>query len=103
MKYQLVLQWSTAAMSDFDRIVTIEARIIEALPDEDGEVDGHDVGSGEMNIFVHTGAPERAFDHIRQILADEGVLEDVRVAYRELGGGAYNILWPIGLKVFRVS
>jgi hypothetical protein len=103
MKYQLVIQWPAAAISDLDRIVAIERRIIEALPDEDGEVDGHDIGSWEMNIFVRTGAPERAFAKIRQILAEEDVLKGARVAYRALSGSAYNILWPIGLKVFRVS
>ena len=32
------------------------------------DVDGHDMGLGEINIFVHTDLPERAFDSAKTIV-----------------------------------
>ena len=103
MKYQLVLQWPAESTDDYDRMIAIETQIEDHLPEEDGYVDGHDAGSGEVNIFVHTNSPQRTFDRIRPILVDENALDDVRVAYRPITGDDYTILWPKDLKAFDVS
>jgi hypothetical protein len=102
-KHVLVVQLDGKSLVDYDRLIAIEDRIIEALPRGDGDVDGHDMGSGEMNIFVVTDLPERAFELIHRILADEHLLETVRVAYRRIDGEKYTVLWPVGLEDFRVT
>jgi hypothetical protein len=48
MKYQLVLQFAADSMEDFDRLVALDARLIEEL-DDVATVDGHDFGSGAFN------------------------------------------------------
>jgi hypothetical protein len=103
MKYQLGVQLDGGSLADYDRLIAIEDRVIAALLRDDGEVDGHDMGSGEMNIFVRTDAPGRAFEHIHRILADEHLSETVRVAYRRTDGEQYTVLWPAGLEDFRVA
>ena len=77
MKYQLALQWPAASLGDYDRMIAIETLIEDSLAG-DGEVDGHDAGSGEVNIFVRTDAPERAFDRIRPVLVAENALRHTR-------------------------
>jgi len=68
MKFQVVLQWPASSVNDFDRMVEIEHLLVEKLG-EQVEVDRHDFGSGEMNIFLHTNDPRRAFEQIRRGIA----------------------------------
>ena len=103
MKYQLVLQWPAESIGDYDRMVDIETQIIDSLAEQDADVDGHDAGPGEMNIFLHTDTPELVFDRIRPVLLKENAMQEVRVAYRPIAGGDYTILWPKGLRNFAVT
>ena len=68
----------------------------------DGAVDRHDLGSGEMNVFIYTDFPERVFDRLRQIVGTD-LMESSRAAYRGIDEDEYVILWPKGLKSFAVS
>jgi YD repeat-containing protein len=67
------------------------------------EVDGHDAGSGEMNIFVHTDNVQDAFAEIKGLLAARAALNSARVAYREIGKNEYTILWPEHLERFSIA
>jgi hypothetical protein len=49
MKYQLVLQLPAFSAEDYDEMIELE-KIIEGNLADLGDVDGHDAGSGEMNI-----------------------------------------------------
>ena len=44
------------------------------------EVDGHDAGSGEMNIFISTDHPFQVFDWLKGPLVAHDLFADVRVA-----------------------
>ena len=77
MKYQLVLQWPASSIDNYDTMISVEDSLIKGLSDDD-EVDGHDVGSGQVNIFVLTDNPARAFESIKEILEDCGAWSDVR-------------------------
>jgi hypothetical protein len=99
-KYLLVIQLPIASMGDFDRLVAAEDRMGEALKGV-AEVDGHDAGSGEGNIFIHTDTPESDVQTALQCL-EEHVREEAKAACREIEGNTYTILWPPGLKEFRV-
>jgi hypothetical protein len=51
MKYQLVLQFPATSLDDYDTFVALEEILRQKICDF-GEIDGHDFGSGEMNIFI---------------------------------------------------
>jgi hypothetical protein len=67
------------------------------------EVDGHDAGSGEVNIFILTDDPELAFSEAKAILGNSDRWLSIRVAYRELAKSRYITLWPEDLTDFRIA
>ena len=67
------------------------------------EVDGHDAGSGEANIFILTDDPELTFSEAKAILGNSDHWLSARVAYREIAESRYIILWPEGLTDFRIA
>jgi len=66
-------------------------------------VDGHDGGSGEINIFLLTDDPKRAFDEAKRVLGSKDTLVGIRVAFRETSGETYIPLWPPELQDFRLK
>lgn len=102
MKYQLVLQWPASSIKDYDTLVEIEDLLIDSLIDG-SEVDGHDAGTGEMNIFIHTDVPENAFNIIKSLIGTNNYWVNVRAAYRELGCSGYTVLWPKDSDEFKIS
>jgi hypothetical protein len=101
MKYQLVLQFAAEGMNQFDKLVALGEELIQNLPPT-SEVDGHDFGSGEFNIFILTDQPREAFDAARKLI--KGFFQNqLRAAYRERGTDEYVILWPEHLEEFRVA
>jgi len=95
MKYQLVLQFRGDTLADYDTMVALEDRLIEDLG-HSAKVDGHDCGSGETNIFIHTSDPAATFWVVRQTLQRDGKLDTVRAAYRDIAGDSYTVIWPEG-------
>jgi hypothetical protein len=102
MKYQLVIQWPAFSTEDYESMVKLEELLIDTLSDGD-ELDGHDAGSNEMNIFIRTDTPEDVFEEIQNVLSLQGMLADARAAYREVGKSSYKVLWPHGLTKFTVT
>jgi hypothetical protein len=102
MKYQLVLQWSGSSIDDYDEMIELEELLTEVLPDG-SDLDGHDVGMNQVNIFIHTDSPERAFGAVQPALSAHNRLNDARVAFRELSKHDYTILWPSSLQTFEVT
>lgn len=101
MKYQVVVQFPEELFYDLDWITSVEDRLDESLVD--AEVDGHDIGSGEVNIFIHSNNPTNTLALVKNILEEDSVdLENIRVAYREKGGDLYIPLWPENLVDFKV-
>jgi len=101
MKYQLVLQFAADSTEDFDRLVTLEDRLIQEM-DDIATVDGHDFGSGEFNIFLLTDDPTTVFGKAHGIVINQGVHNAMRSAYREMDGEDYVVLWPSSLTEFSV-
>jgi len=93
MNCQLVLQFSASSMAEFDRLVSLETKLLETL-DDTAVVDGHDFGSGTFNIFVLTNEPTATFTQAHQVILDEAIPNELRSAYREATGVDYVILWP---------
>ena len=89
---QLVLQFAANTIRDFDDLVALEQQLITVLGE--GAVDGHDMGSGEANIFILTPDPPHTFQQLVPVLQRAGRLTDVTAAYRVIGNDEYQVLWP---------
>jgi hypothetical protein len=100
MRYVLVLQWSGSTETDFDELISMEDALVETSR---AAVDGHDFGSGEMNLFVNTDQPAATFTEVAETLGNRPRWLAVRAAYREASGDDYTILWPEGLQEFSVK
>jgi hypothetical protein len=92
IKHQLVIQWPASSIDDYDEMVEIESMLLEKFA-PGNEVDGHDAGSGEVNIFIFTDEPMRTFE-------EHDVWPLARVAYRHLEATEYTPIWPKGLTEF---
>jgi len=103
MNYQLVLQFPANSLADYDEMIALEDELIEVLG-ESAKVDGHDCGSGEMNIFVHTDEPKRTFERIHPVVDNREIVQNFVAAYREFSAEEYTVLWPVGSdKQFRIK
>jgi hypothetical protein len=102
MRYILVLQWAGVSETNFHELVSMEEQLDGALG-RYATVDGHDFGSGEMNIFIETGQPAEAFADVASTLRGSPRGGDLRAAYREALGDVYQILWPHSLREFSVK
>lgn len=92
MDYQLVLPFRGDDCLDFDAMVSLEDEI-QQIVEPMAEVDGHDVGSVEMNIFILTADPVATFDRVKPLLSAASLLDKVSVAYRELRSDDSAVLW----------
>jgi hypothetical protein len=92
MKYQLVLQFPAGDKADFDKLLDLEGKIVNQIG-SDHEVDGHDFGCSEMNIFIHTDDVEAAFFDIQKVISIN-TFPGLKVAYRLLEAEEYTLLWP---------
>lgn len=104
MDKQLVIQFTGRSLADYDKLIEVETALEERLG-SDVDVDGHDFGSTEMNIFIFTSDVEKTFLRVKEILDSFSLLEDMRAACRDLKDESevFTILWPNGLKVFSVA
>jgi hypothetical protein len=101
MRYQLVIQCPASSISDYDAMIGFEEELSKAAAPDD--LDGHDFGSGEMNIFFFTETPEALFERLRPLLKSQDRLASVRVAFRDVSKDEYEVLWPPDLQRFEIS
>ena len=92
-EFQLVLEFHGDDPENFDRVIALETKLDEEI--ENGEVDGHDVGGGIVNIFIDTKDPKRCFEEAMCIIRD---LEPKPHAagFRDFEEEDYARLWPLG-------
>jgi hypothetical protein len=100
--YQLILQWPATSIKDYDAMIEVESAVIRGLGGL-GKVDGHDAGSGEMNIFILTEQPQSAFKRILEFIGSKDFMPELRAAYREVGNEAFTVLYPPQLRQFRIA
>ena len=96
------MQFSADSLKDYDAMIELENNIISGLGNL-GEVDGHDMGAGEMNIFVRTNHPKLAFEKIKEIPEIVEFMPDLKAAYRDVGTDIFTIVYPPGLKHFMIA
>ena len=92
MDYQLILQFLVSESTDFDELIDLETQLMVALAGRD-IVDGHDFGSGEMNIFIHTDDPQDAFSRCKP-LVPASLKQKLKAAYRRLSEDKYHWVYP---------
>ena len=104
MEAQLIIQFTGKSIDDYDKLIEIETALEENLGN-DADIDGHDFGSNEMNIFIFTATPEKTFSGAKEIVSGFGILDDMKAAYRDLDDEdeVFVVLWPEGSKPFSVS
>ena len=95
MKYQLVVQFAGPDELDLDAVVALEEELARHVPAGD-EVDGHDIGVGEANIFIRTPDPVRTFAAVAPILRSRSPAASWAAAYRAERSDEYVRNWPAG-------
>ncbi len=101
--YQLVLQFRGDSLDDYDAMIALEDDLIAELQGV-AKVGGHDMGSGQANIFILTSDPRGIFERAKTVLRRRKCLETITAAYRAVGGENYTIIWPEGsTDVFRIT
>lgn len=103
MTTQLVLQFEAdRGLDSFNKLVSFE-EVLSSLLGGMAEVDGHDFGAGEMNIFILTDQPIASFNLVQQ--TDRSLRPDgeMKAAYRQLDKEDYICLWPPGLSNFQIT
>lgn len=95
MQYQLVLQFSGEAFDDLGAVTALEEALRSVLADS-AIVDGHNVGTDEVNIFIHTHDPADSFSRCKYVLHASDYLQSLTAAFREVEGQTYTVLWPEG-------
>lgn len=97
MNHQLVLQFQGDDATTLDKVIELEDRLIEALNGSTAaEVDGHEPGDGVVNLFLLSKNPARTWEKIESLVEDAASedLEILAVAYRDVEGEDFTVLWP---------
>lgn len=102
MEYQLVIQFEASSTEDFGFFLKFENRLIEKLKD-DSEVDGHDFGTAEMNVFVFTNHPDHTVVAVKALASEMYPNRPMKIGYRKLSEDYYAVLWPPGLTEFKIA
>ena len=102
MTAQLGLQLATAEDVDsYEQMIRFENALISVLG-RSANVDGHDFGSGEMNIFIITEDPVSTFALVQQTDQSIRPSQEMKAAYRPIDGQDFVCLWPPRLEHFDV-
>ena len=99
---ELVLQFPSSSIKDYDALIELEDRISAGFGNL-GKVSGHDMGVGEMNIFVRTNHPKLAFDKFKLLLGTQDFMPQLKAAYRDVGKDNSTILHPPVLRHFSIA
>ena len=93
--HQLVSQFPEDALQDFDALVSFEDSLCDLLGHRH-KLDGHDIGSGEVNFLIFSDDPSSALAEIQARHGERFSNPAVRAAARRVDGDEYEVLWPRG-------
>jgi hypothetical protein len=99
---ELVLQLPGESVGDYDALIELESILAKGF-EQLGEIDGHDMGMGEMNIFIRTDNPRLAFERAMILLGTKDFMSAMKAAYRNVGQDNFTILHPAELRNFNIS
>ena len=92
MKYLLVIQFAVDKNVDLNSLTEIEETIIDSI-DPKHEIDGHDFGVNEFNIFIYTNDPHDASSQVKRTIRSKKH-KQMKIAYRLSNGEEYKIIYP---------
>jgi hypothetical protein len=78
---------------DYDLLISCE-EALTAILGSSAEVDGHDWGASEMNMFILSNEPEATFERVKPALQEMNIFDTLRAAYRHIEMDDYTILAP---------
>ena len=93
---KVIVQLKAEHGCDLDRLYLIEETLFQAFSQaDDGEVDGHDIGEGKFNIFIH---PRRSWgpvlERVNVFLKLRGALDEAVVAKFHGKTERYEVVHP---------
>jgi hypothetical protein len=94
-KGQLAFQWPASSEAHYRLLLAIEETIRQGL-DPVGLVDGHDIGAGEMNVFIHSDDPQGTFEKAMSLIQNKYDLKELMVGYRNFEDHDYSPVFPPG-------
>lgn len=94
MRYQLVLRFRKAAFDTPAAVHALERELTEALGGK-AQLDGHDTGQRDIDLFMVSEEPDSAFRRCKPALEKLSLLDKVVVAHRLEGGARFKVLWPL--------
>ncbi len=97
MQHQLVLQLRRSSVEDPALVGVLETRIGEILG-ASAEMDGHDIGARDINLFILTPDPASAFRRSKPVLEELQLLDKVTAAHRVVGGAQFKVIWPLRVR-----
>ena len=97
--FQFVVQFDGSV--SYNKLIEIE-EILEYELGHDDDLDGHDMGNGQANIFIHTNEPSKLFLQISKVFNTEE-LSHSKMAFRKFGSEMFEVLWPIGESNFEMT
>lgn len=102
MEYQLVIKLWRNSLADEAFLASLQEQLKQALGDS-VQLEGHDVSAKEVNLFMLTADPRRAFRKAKDVLGSLGVENGVSAAFRLNGGAQFTSIWPLrSMRKFRL-
>lgn len=94
---KIILQFSikdNGNIDDFDKLIDIEDKLDSALlRNNTGYVDGHDMGSGQMNIYIFVNTWKHGIWFMDQYLKNQPWSKDATVV-KVRPDETYDVIWP---------
>lgn len=101
MRYQLVIQFKQEFFNDLQVLWKLADLLENSLLDV--EVDGHDIGSGELNVFIHTNHPIETLEEIKLVFVNHGIdVNAIKSGYRLFSSNIYTPIWHLCLEKFSI-
>ena len=94
MDHQLVIKFWRKSLED-EALLPIIQNELKGVLGAAAELDGYDVSTNEINLFVITPDPKHSFRRIKTVLENRGMLKGVSAASRLVGGAHFTSIWPL--------
>jgi len=93
---KVIVQLKADASTDLDRLFHIEETLFQAFSQcNDGYVDGHDIGEGKFNIFIHVrGSWSSVVERVQAFLKLRNALGDAVVVKFHGKTERYQVVHP---------
>lgn len=93
MQSQLVLKFRRPVL-DSTGVATLEGHLRDTLGNT-VELDGHNDGVRDIDVFILTEDPASTFRRCKPVLENMQVLDRVVAAHRFVGGLQFKVIWPL--------